>query len=126
MSQFDYAAIAADDPGGSLQDGVEGLRAMTVSVPRDSYDVNVRIYASNFGMADAEALRQVVEANFPAWVHDAFVGDGLNVCDPQTQAAFTNPPFSDAQIANMLSLASEDKPKYPGIRQIHVKIARNQ
>ena len=121
-----YDDLRADDPGGDLQSAFEALAAMTHTVPLAENTVNVRTVASRYGLLEAEAIRQVVEANYPAWVLKDFEGEGLNVCDPATQAALTVPPFTQPQVDKLISFTTETRLKYHGLKVTHLDKARAQ
>ena len=126
---MDYAALSADDPGGDINTAFDTLKVMTETKALSERYVTVLTYASAYGMTNAEAVRAKIEANWPAWVHDAFQPNngGINICDAETQAVITAQTpavFTTEERDNMLALASETVLKYPGLRVGDVVHAR--
>ncbi len=116
--------IRLDDPGGTLDAAFAALSMLAEVATLTSANVNIRMVASRFGLIPAELIRQVVEANFPAWVHDAFVGEGLDIAQTSVQDQLKEPIFTTEQVGQLMSFATESRLIYPGIRPGHILEAR--
>ncbi len=116
--------IKADDPGGSVEEALIALKVLQVTGALESNPVSIRMVAAMYGLEVAESIRQKIEAAFPAWVHDLFVSDGLDICESNTQTKIVNPPFSDDEVTKLLSFTTQTQLKYPRIRYGDIEKAR--
>ena len=127
------AAIAADDPGGSYDEATPILKAMTNVVVKPTRVTERDLYAK-LTPAVAEPILSAVEssaivpARAKAWLGpDA---GGIDVGDVVTRglidAMVGAGELTAGQGAALKGLAESSEPKYPGIRQVHLKNARGE
>lgn len=123
---MDYQKIRDNDPGGTVEEAVAALSVLTEVVALDESRVNVRSVGDRYGIAAAEGIRQTIAANYPAWVEELYLSDGLDVCSSGTTEQINAPPFTAEQVTQLLSFQTEQRRVFPRIRYGDVEKARGQ
>lgn len=140
---IDWNQLRADDPGYpgdtvSITDAHAALAAMTVTRQLPMNRIDQRDIYNALGAADGEIVLSAIDAAamdntnpFQAafvrvadWIKP---GAGIDICDPEVQAALNTlvgGSVTQTMVDSIIALASEDVPKYPGLTEAHVADAR--
>jgi len=128
---MDYDAIRADDPGGTVQEAHATLAAMTIT---ETYErmVTERGLYNELGPTEAEDIltaitgSAVVPTRAKAWLApDAGGIDvGSAVARSMLDAMETAGELTAQQVEALKALGEREVAKYPGLKQVHIQIAR--
>lgn len=125
------AAIQADDPGGDYASATAALAAMTTE-EYTTRKVDENMLYGELGPSDAEPILVAIEGSdiIPPRVKEWIKPDkgGIDVGSAFARQMLdqmqTAGELSAAQADALKAMAREQRVKYPGIRAVHVKLAR--
>jgi hypothetical protein len=128
------AQIAIDDPGGAVETATATLKSMTVTevFRSDENRVTERGLYDALGPTDAEAVLNaiassaVVPDRAKAWVTpgNGGIDMGSAVARAMVDAMVTANELTAAQAQAVKALGERQVLKYPGIKAVHVEMAR--
>ena len=139
---INYQQINQDDPGGTVDDAMSTLQAMTVQQDKGEHLITERTVYAALGAQAAEVFLQTLEgvaqsadpmapvvARVVTWLKPGSEIAGVDICNAETKALLqsmaTAGVLDQTSVDSIIALSKETVAKYHGLTISHIEKARS-